>query len=150
MIKNSLLTLFVLTGVGLAKLQGQTSTETIPPAQAEPALQMVVDYGEGKQKQREIRRGLVDPVGLPVNRRVSITLKFSAARAGQQIGLSLLDGGQLHLQQPPTIRADGTVTFGFTPGSTPGLYRLQVNGGEQHELRLYAFDPNAPGRSRRH
>jgi len=149
MIKNSLLTLFVLTGVGLSELKAQRPTATIFPAQAEPALQMVVDYGGGKQKQREIRRDLVDPVGLPVNRPVSITLKFSPTRAGQRIALSLLDGGQLRVQEAPVVGPNGKVTFEFSPGSTPGLYRLQVYAPEQYELRLYAFDPNAPARSRR-
>jgi hypothetical protein len=139
-----LVLLLALAGSAI-QLPGQTPAAQ--NAQGDEPLQMIVDYGQGRPpKRRESVHGVVDPVGLPIGQPVNITLMFLRKRAGQKIVVGALDGGTLGLQQPATINADGNVTFQFTPGLTPGLYRLQVNGTGLYELQLYAFDPNAPPR----
>lgn len=146
----ALLTLVVVAAVTGSPILGQLPLPEAAHLLGDEPLQMVVDYGQGPPKRRQSRHGVMEPVGLPIGQQVSITLKFLPTRAGQKIAVSTLDGGKLVLEQPTTIAVDGTAMFRFTAGATPGLYRLQVYGTEPYELRLYAFDPNAPRPSRRH
>lgn len=111
-------------------------------------LRMLVDYGQGKQKQRQSRRGIMEPVGLPVGQVVLITLDFSKKHAGQPVMIRPMDGGEISPQEPMVISVEGTIAFNFRTGSTTGLYRLMVRAAEQYEIPLYAFDPNAPAKPR--
>lgn len=135
---------------------GTTANAQQPPtpaslhAEGNEPLQMIVNYADGTPaKRRESRHGVVDPVGLPIGQAASITLKFLRKHAGRQVSIGSLDGGVIDIQPPLTIAADGSLSFRFTPGTSRGLYRLQVFGTEPYELQLYAFDPNAPAKSRR-
>jgi hypothetical protein len=127
-----------------------TPSPAPPAAQNDEPLQMVVDYGQGLQKHRESRHGVVESVGVPIGQQVAITLRFLRKRAGERIAVTPLDGAAMDLQQPATISPDGSVTFAFNAGSTPGLHRLMVYGGQPYEIRLYAFDPNRGPSSPRH
>jgi hypothetical protein len=118
-----------------------TSFGGLGPKSEEP-LQMVIDYGVGSAKHRESHHGVFDPVQLAVGQPVAITLQFLRKRAGDAVTIVPLDGGQIDLQAPATIAADGTVTFHFQIDSTPGLYRLMIAGTGQYQLSLYAVDPN--------
>jgi hypothetical protein len=113
------------------------------------SLQMVIDYGQGNQKHRQSHHGVMEPVGLAIAQPVTITLEFSPQRAGDSVLVSALDGGHVDPSGPVVIPANGKVGFNFQPGRTPGLYRLLVQGAEQYELNLYAFDPNRPVRQPR-
>ena len=108
------------------------------------SLQMVIDYGQGNQKHRQSHHGVMEPVGLAIGQPVTITLEFIPQRAGDSVLVSALDGGQLDPSGPVVIPANGKVSFTFQPGRTPGLYRLVVQGAEQYQLQLFAFDPNRP------
>lgn len=110
---------------------------------------MIVDYGQGPPKIRESNHGVVDPVGIPIGRAVSISLRFLRTRAGERIALRALDGGTLDFQQP-AISSNGLVTFTFNPGQTTGLFRIFVYGGPTYEIDLYAFDPAASTAASRH
>jgi hypothetical protein len=130
--------LSALALAGVQQLQAQASAN----AQNEEPLQMVIDYGGGKQTHRESHHGVVEPVGVPIGQQVAITLRFLRKRAGDQVMIGLLDGGQINVQGPVTISSDGTVAFSFQPGGSSGLHRLVINGAQSYQLMLYAFDPN--------
>jgi hypothetical protein len=146
MIRNILFTIafaaFALGGV--RHVQGQAPVAAAANAQNEEPLQMVIDYGQGNQKRRQTHHGVMEPVGLAIGQPVTITLEFSPHRAGESVLVSALDGGQVDPSGSVVIPANGKVGFNFQPGRTPGLYRLLVQGAEQYELHLYAFDPNRP------
>jgi hypothetical protein len=116
---------------------GASGDEHVPP-------QMVIDYGQGRQKHRDSHHGVMEPVGLAVGQPVTITLEFSPKRAGDSVLVSALDGGSIDPEGPVVIPANGKVSFHFQPARTPGLYRLLVQGADQYQLQLYAVDPNRP------
>lgn len=108
-------------------------------------LQMIVDYGQGKTKKRHSRQGAMEPVGLPLNRAATITLKFPGQRAGESVVVGAPDGGEISgLTGNEALSPDGSVIFNFQVKGTPGLYRLLVElSNESHVLSFYAFVPSA-------
>jgi hypothetical protein len=130
-----------------------TFFRTAEPIKAQAAdaaiepLQMIVDYGQGQTKRRETHHGVMEPIGLPANQQVAITLRFLKKRAGSAVTIGRLDGGEIDLQGPVTISSDGSVLFHFHAGGVPGLYRVLVDGPERYEISLYAIDPNRTPRS---
>ncbi len=151
MIRNLLFTiaLAAIALGGAQQLQAQAPLAAAANAQNEEPLQMVIDYGAGKQSHRESHHGVVDPVGVPVGQQVAITLRFLRKRAGDPVVIGLLDGGQIDVTGPVIIAPDGTVAFNFQPDGGPGLYRLMISGAQSYQLMLYAFDPNRPSPSPR-
>lgn len=149
MTRNLLFTI-ALSALALSGAQQLLAQAPLPAAAAaanaqnEEPLQMIIDYGAGRQNHRESHHGVVEPVGVPVGQQVAITLRFLRKRAGDQVMIGLLDGGQINVQGPLTISPDGTVAFTFQPGGTPGLYRLSINGAQSYQVLLYASDPNRP------
>lgn len=114
-----------------------------PVENADDSVQMVINYGLGREKRRRSHQGVMEPVGVPLGQAVEITLEFPKTMVGHPVVVASLDGGQISTsQQPLVVAADGTVDFSFAAGATAGLYRLQVRGAQQWELQLYAFDPN--------
>jgi hypothetical protein len=128
---------------------GQINAQPPPAANAavEEPLQMIVDYGQASPRPRESLRGVMEPVGLPANQQVTITLQFLRKRAGSAVTIGRLDGGEIDLQGPVTVSSDGTVVFHFFAGGAPGFYRLLVQGAQQYQISLYAIDPNRPPRA---
>lgn len=102
---------------------------------------MIVDYGEGKQKRRESHHGEIEPVSLRVGQSIGITLQFLRKRAGEKVAVAPMDGGQVQPAEPATLDEAGTLSFTFTAGPTPGLYRLMINGSQQYLVSIYAVDP---------
>ena len=135
--------LFAALCLDTAKVSAQS-----PPLAADnekDSLQMVVNYGQGKEKRRRSHHGEMEPVGLPLGQVIEITLEFPKKRAGQLVIVSALDGGRITAPGGPlSVSANGTVSFSFQSGQVPGLYRLLVQGAEQYELHLHAVDPNRP------
>jgi hypothetical protein len=108
------LRLLALLPVWLA-IVSQVNAETSPlaaDAAIEP-LQMIVDYGQSQLNPRETHHGVMEPVGLPANQQVAITLRFLKKRAGSAVTIGRLDGGEIDLQGPVTISFDGSVLFHF-------------------------------------
>lgn len=103
---------------------------------------MIVDYGQARQKRRETHHGVMEPIGVPANQQVGITLRFLKKSAGSTVTIGRLDGGEIDLAGPVTIDSDGSVFFHFHAGGVPGLYRLLVDGPDRYEIPLYAIDPN--------
>ena len=108
------------------------------------SLQMVISYGPGNEKRRHSHQGVMEPIGVAIGQPVTITLEFSPKRAGDSALVSPLDGGRIDPQGPVVIPANGKIAFTFQAGRTAGRYRLLVQGAEQYELHLYAFDPARP------
>lgn len=83
----------------------------------------------------------MEPAGLPLGQTVQITLEFSKKQAGEPVGVSPLDGGEVLFPGGAlAVSAEGTVTFGFRVFGTTGVYRLMVIGTDTYELRFYAFN----------
>lgn len=120
---------------------GFALAQNAPPA-AEP-LQMIVDYGVGQPKRATSHHGAMEPIGFPVGQPLNITLQFLRKRAGDTVIITPVDGGQTNLEGPVQISAEGEIQFTFQPGSSPGLYRLTVQGPQQYDLSLYAVNPSA-------
>ena len=134
--------LAALALAGAQQLQAQAPLAAAANAQDEEPLQMDIAYGGGQQNHRESHQGVVEPVGVPIAQEVAITLHFLRKRAGDQVMISLPDGGWINVDGPVTIAPDGTVAFSFQASGMPGLHRLRINGAESYQLLLYAFDPN--------
>jgi hypothetical protein len=137
---------FAMVSLCLPKVSAQSPSSAAQNGQNAEPLQVVVDYGQGQPKRRVSHDGIISPVGLPIAEPASITLQFLRKRAGEAVVICPLDGGQVDVQAPVTISADGTIVFNFQSGSSPGLYRLMVSGPADYQLSLYAFDPNRPRR----
>ena len=136
----------ILCGTGLAALAAQPENDG--DDDKNDSLGMLVDYGQGKEKRRQSHRGMMEPVGLPVGQLVLITLDFSKKQAGQVVMIRAMDGGEITPPEPMVVSADGTVAFNFRAPGGVGLYRLMVRAPQEHEISLYAFDPNAPPKPR--
>ena len=129
-------TLLTVCCLPTSRLQAQA--EAPPNPRVEP-LQMIVDFPDGAQKRRESAGETVEPVGIRPGQQLAITLRFLRKRAGDEVRISPLDGGEVDIPVPATIAEDGSVTFNFRPGVSPGLYRLAVIGVFQYELSFYAM-----------
>ena len=109
---------------------------------------MAINYEQGKEKRRQSHRGRMEPVGLPVGQLVLITLEFPKKRAGETVMIRAMDGGEITPPEPMVVSVDGTVAFNFRAPRGVGRYRLVVRAAQEHEISLYAFDPNAPPKPR--
>jgi hypothetical protein len=136
---------------------------TVPPSNPEGAIPVVISYGQGLETSVQITRGLMEPVGIPFDRPVTVTLFLGSGVPGTPVRIGLYDGGQIAsvvagLPNPPpnivtdslnnivsiTVRADQTVQFNFQSGRTLGLYRTLVTvGPKQYLLQFYAVQPRA-------
>ena len=134
---------FTAGGLPAQSAQAQNDNNANPDS-----LRMLVDYGHGKEKRRQSHRGMMEPVGLPVGQLVLITLEFPRKQAGQVVMIRAMDGGEITPPEPMVVSADGTVAFNFRAPGGVGRYRLIVRAAQEHEISLYAFDPNAPPKPR--
>lgn len=141
---------------------------TAPPSSAtDEILPVVITYGDGTETRVQITRGIMEPVGIPPNQAVTVTLYLASGIPGSPVQVGLYDGGQISpavsppnpapVQTPPTgggitvdptlaapilVLADGSVRFNFQSGRTLGLYRtLVIIGPKQYLLQLYAVRP---------
>ena|SRR5688572_5338759 len=117
----------------IPRVQAQASAP--PDPRVEP-LQMIVDYPDGAQRRRQSAEETVEPVGMRPGQEVTVTLRFLRKRAGDEIRISSMDGGEIDVPSPVTVPSDGNVSFTFRAGS-PGLYRLAVMGVFQYELSFH-------------
>ena len=123
----------------------------------EESIPVVISYGEGQVARARISRGLMEPVGVPRQQAVTVTLFLPSAYAGQNVRLGLYDGGRagtvplptqgISVNDPgvplPVVLPDGTVQFFFQAGRTLGLYRLLVTvGASQYLLQFHAVNPS--------
>jgi hypothetical protein len=136
--------------------QTPTPPEVSPGVNPEESIPVVISYGQNQETRVQVYRGLMDPVGVPADKGVIVTVLLPAAYAGQIVRLGLYDGGQVSVvvspdQDTTTISvgellaaANGSVLFNFKAGATLGLYRvLMTVGPAQFLLQFYAVRPRS-------
>jgi hypothetical protein len=131
------------------------SRPTPPAVNPEESSPVLISYGQDLETRVQVHHGLMEPVGVPIEQSVTVTLFLPSAYAGQIVKLGLYDGGKVG---PPTlpgqqtitftaplpVSADGMVQFNFQAGRTFGLYRVLVTAGPaQFLLQFYAVRPRA-------
>jgi hypothetical protein len=134
-----------------------------PPSTDEGNIPVVITYGDGSETRVQITRGTMEPVGVPPNQPVTVTLYLASGIPGSPVQVGLFDGGQISpavspgvsAPNPPPVNsvietdailvlADGSVRFNFRSGLTLGLYRtLVIIGPKQYLLQFYAVGPRA-------
>ena len=139
------------------------STPVPPPAPLEENIPVVITYQDGTETRAQITRGLMNPVGIPFDKPVTVTLFLSSGIPGTPVHVGLYDGGQIAAAtdvqngiNPPNtgspiltnaipiivIAADQTVRFNFQSGGPLGLYRVLLTiGPKQYLLQFYAVRP---------
>jgi len=146
----------------IPSIQSPTPTPTPQQPAANPGefIPVVITYGDGSQTRAQITRGIMHPVGIPLNQPVTVTLFLGSGIPGTVVRIGLYDGGQVlpavPLPSPPpvgvspvsdtmpliTVAADQTVRFNFQSGQLLGPYRTLVTvAGNQYLLQFYAVRP---------
>ena len=147
-----------------------TSPPQPPAANPEQNIPVVITYGDGAQTRAQITRGIMQPVGIPPNQPVTVTLFLGSGIPSTLVRVGLYDGGQIAaaaaLPSPPpigvspiplptplpiggvvpviTVETDQTVRFNFQSGRLLGLYRALVTiGPKQYLLQFYAVRPRS-------
>jgi hypothetical protein len=134
----------------------QACTSCVATPTAEEVIPVVISYGDGTEARAQVVRGLMEPVGIPANKPVTVTLFLGSGVPSTVVKVGLYDGGQFAnvltgmpnpppnivtdtLNQSVTVGADQTVRFNFQAGRTLGLYRVLLTiGPKQYFLRFYA------------
>jgi hypothetical protein len=108
-----------------------------------PPLDMIVNPGTQYEMWQTSHEGLLDPVGIDSSAQMAIMLSSQYLTPKGPVGITPLDGGEIFVDDGDLmVSSEGTVTFSFQAGSTPGMYRVAVIfGGMQYQLRLYVPRP---------
>ena len=110
------------------------------------AIDMVINGDTNGGRQRTSHFGIMDPIGLRADEQIAITLNVSSAWANYPVGIAPVDGGEVFAPENLSVASNGTVSFAFKGGNTPGLYRVLVTiGPEQYQLQLYVAKPGDIG-----
>lgn len=138
---------------------------TAPSTSAtDEVIPVVITYGDGTEARVQIVRGIMEPVGIPAKKPVTVSLFLGSGVPGTPVALGLFDGGAFAPAAPPPtlppmlidpgatypapitiVDADRAVRFNFQSGLTLGLYRALVTvGPKEYLLRFYAVRPRAP------
>lgn len=107
-------------------------------------IQMVARPGTSMETWRTSDNAVLAPVGLQVNEQIAITLIFPVEKANYGVSIVPLDGGEVITSSNGLyVSSDGTASFMFQGGDTPGLYRVIVTvGGDQYLAQIYANKQN--------
>lgn len=136
---------------------------TVPLSNPEGSIPVVISYGQGLETRVQITRGLMEPVGVPFDKAVTVTLFVGSGIPGTPVHVGLYDGGQVAPDVTPpnpppilgnpvfppaaapiVILADQTVRFNFQSGGPLGLYRVLLTiGPKQYLLQFYAVRPRS-------
>jgi len=135
-----------------------------PPVNPDQSIPVAVSYGQGVETRVQIYRGIMEPVGIPPNQPVTVTLFLASGLPGTLVQLGLYDGGQVgppalpgqdivnsigsSISLPPwpgpTVSTNGTLQFNFQSAPLFGLYRVLVTiGPKQYLLQFYAVRPRS-------
>jgi hypothetical protein len=159
----SCLLFFVSPAAAQVIVTPREPSPTATPQLPADSIPVVITYGEGTETRVQITRGIMEPVGVPPNQPVTVTLYLASGIPGSPVQVGLFDGGQISpavspgvsVPNPPPVNsvietdailvlADGSVRFNFQSGLTLGLYRtLVVIGSKQYLLQFYAVRPRA-------
>lgn len=146
------------------------TTPTPPPAgqatsTADQTLPVVVTYGDGLETRGQIVGGVMQPIGVPPDKSVTVTIFLASSVPGTPLRLGLYDGGVVAaaslpgqnmidpltdtVQQPDngpatSVNAQSTVQFNFQAGRVLGLYRVLLTvSPRQYLLQFYAVRPRS-------
>jgi hypothetical protein len=126
---------------------------------ADQAIPVVVTYGEGLETQAQIVGGIMEPIGVPAEKSVTVSLFLASSIPATAVSFGLFDGGEIGRLAPPgtqitalselvKVAPDRTVRFNFQAGQTLGLYRvLLMVPPKQYLLQFYAAMPRQPATS---
>jgi hypothetical protein len=114
-----------------------------PPPEAQGSLEVTATNGAGIERHFTSENGFAGRIRVKLNQAVPVTLQFPIEKAGLQVAVGCLDGGEI-LGNHSVILPTGKVLFVFR-GGEPGLYRVLVDvSGEQNLIEFYVIDPNRP------
>jgi hypothetical protein len=109
-------------------------------------IEMVIRSDASGGRNRSSHFGIMDPIGLRPDEQIEITLNVPSNWANSPVGIAPLDGGEVFGFENLHIDNNGTVSFAFKGGTTPGLYRVLVTiGPEQYQFQFYVPKPGAIG-----
>ena len=136
--------------------QTPTPPPVVPPiVNPEESIPVVIRYGQSQEARVQVYRGLMEPVGVPAQKSITVTILLPAAYAGEIVRLGRYDGGQIgpfdlpglplrQFDRPLAAALDGSVQFNFEAGQTLGLYRVLMTAGPaQFLLQFYAVKPRS-------
>jgi hypothetical protein len=124
------------------KLSGQAQDEN----PYSTAITMAVRSDTYGAKEGTSHSGIMDPVGLRADEQIAISLTVPSAWANYPVGITPVDGGEVFAPENLYVASNGTVSFAFKGGTTPGLYRVLVFiGSERYQLQLYVAKPSQLG-----
>jgi hypothetical protein len=95
--------------------------------------QLVVTYNSVQSITVPINDGISALVGVQPDQIVQVTVQYSPSQALQTVNLESLDGGTVRSPNDTgaPISIDGTLTFTFQAGHTPGLNQVSLLSGAQ-------------------
>lgn len=88
--------------------------------------------------------GSFELVALASGETVAVAIGLPTSLSGNTLSVERLDGGTVSVGQDEslTVSDKGVVTFSFTPGTGPGIYRLILRNGEDDHWQLSFSVPN--------
>jgi hypothetical protein len=91
------------------------------------------------------KRGIFALVGVKPDQLVEIAVQYPALHAGRSINAESLDGGQVLLQGPLLVGADGAIHFQFRAGHSPGINHVALHERAQElGLQFWVLDEQHP------
>jgi hypothetical protein len=137
-----LASLFLLAAVSLLAVRTPLALAS-PPPEAQASLEVTTTNAAGIERHFTSQNGFAGRIRVKLNQAVPVTLQFPTEKAGLQVSVGCLDGGEI-LGNHSVILPTGKVLFSFR-GLEPGLYRVLVDvSGEQNRIDFYVIDPNRP------
>src|SRR5688572_3732187 len=96
------------------------------------------------------RKGIFGLVGLKHDHTVDVAVQYPVARAGRNIHVEALDGGQVIANAKNlTVAADGKIEFKFRAGHDVGVYHIALRDGtEELGLQFWVLDEEHPEKNR--
>jgi hypothetical protein len=87
-----------------------------------------------------------DVVGVGASQTVNVTVQLPVIEAGNVIAIEALDGGRLsNVSNPAIVGSDGSFSFTFQAGQSPGKSQVSLHDGVQETgLQFWVLDPQHP------
>jgi hypothetical protein len=111
--------------------------------------EVTVTFGPGHAVTAKTLNSVSERVGLRPQQTVDVTVFYGAEQAGETVTVDALDGGRVIVPgQAMVIGRDGTVSFKFQTGATPGIYQVSVrDASTELGVQLWVLDRERPDRN---
>lgn len=105
-----------------------------------------VSLGLGKVVSPRRHKIVFEQIGVQPRQVVTVALQYPIALAGTVVAAEPLDGGRIvPTGQPLAVAADGTLSFSYEAGGSPGLYQIRLHYDEEAiALQFWVFDAAHP------